>query len=358
MSPHPLIERAKDRRVRQSKGFKDVAAELKGDLLLVDYQQELARAPRRHDTGKRYFPKRAKAPRLTRPEDYLAAALVRFNQAGGVLALPNDGPIISLLDHRVALQSAQAVKDDASDSNRDIGRIDVLGLTAENRTLAISLKFLAPDATRGGTGDTPLRALLEGLAHCAIAQANQAALAEEIAERFDRELSDEPPILVLLGTARYWEICRRREPQKGAAWINQMERLADEVQTSLGVQVLYLTVDLEGDPLWTLDEEGWPKLTQLTRFITAWSELAGRVRPKPRPRAKSRLEAVDAVVAADLSRPVRDYAMNESYEPGDRVGHPNFGTGVVQGAVGARKIKVRFDETERVLVHKRPTPGL
>ena len=55
-------------------------------------------------------------------------------------------------------------------------------------------------------------------------------------------------------------------------------------------------------------------------------------------------------VAADLSRPVRKYATSESFEVGERVDHPTFGTGTVELVDGA-KVTVFFAVGRKVLVH-------
>jgi hypothetical protein len=62
---------------------------------------------------------------------------------------------------------------------------------------------------------------------------------------------------------------------------------------------------------------------------------------------------VDRIVEPDLSRPVRAYALTESYEAGDRIAHPKLGDGVVQGTAGPGKIRVRFDDKSSLLVHER-----
>ena len=58
-------------------------------------------------------------------------------------------------------------------------------------------------------------------------------------------------------------------------------------------------------------------------------------------------------VEADLSRPVRSYALSESYSAGDRIDHRTFGLGVVEGSIGRGKISVRFPDTRRVMAHER-----
>jgi hypothetical protein len=51
----------------------------------------------------------------------------------------------------------------------------------------------------------------------------------------------------------------------------------------------------------------------------------------------------------DPNKPPRTYAAKESYETGDRVTHPSFGTGVVTGAPGPGRVEVAFPSGGRVL---------
>ena len=72
---------------------------------------------------------------------------------------------------------------------------------------------------------------------------------------------------------------------------------------------------------------------------------------------RSAVTPENEIIEADLSRPIRAYGLGEHFDPGDRIEHPTLGLGVVQGSVGAQKIKVLFDEKRSILVHDRPSPG-
>src|SRR5262249_15294314 len=68
------------------------------------------------------------------------------------------------------------------------------------------------------------------------------------------------------------------------------------------------------------------------------------------PRARKAAEpARPAAVQPDLSRAVRRYGASEAYTSGDRIQHPSFGLGVVQGSPGPGKIDVAFPGGNRVL---------
>jgi len=359
VQPHPLIELSNQQEVRQAKGFKDVAAALSGGELAELYEGELANAPKRAAVGKKFLVriKPPSARRAHRDEEHLSLALLKYcRDSGAALDLPRSGSL-QLLAAQVPLATASADRSAGdSDPNKGVGKIDLLGVGPGDRLVVGKLKFLEPQATRGGSGDTPLRALLDGLAHTAIASANRESLSSELAAPIGRALSEEPPLLVLLATPRYWELCRKREAQRGAAWIREMERLSRDAEEAIGVQVMYLAIALEGDPGWVYGEEG-PALVAAPRLTAAWEARAGVVKPKAKPRTRTQTGAVEKDVEADLSRPIRTYLVTESYNAGDRISHPTLGTGVVQGSVGVGKVRVLFDGKKALLVHQRPAPG-
>ena len=198
MHLHPMIELSNDREVRQAKGFKDAAAGLTGEELARLYETELANAPRRTAVGKKFLVK-AKPPtsrRAHKDEEHLSLALLKHcRDSGEGLALPSVGNL-DLLAAQVPLATASVDRSMGdADPNKGVGKIDLLGVGPEDRLVVVKLKFAAPGATRGGTGDTPLRAFLDGLAQTAIASANRESLASELAAAQERTLSDRAPDL-------------------------------------------------------------------------------------------------------------------------------------------------------------------
>jgi len=357
VSQHPLIELANDREVRQSKGFREAAARLNGESLAEQYQQEVANAPKRYEADKKFFVAQkgtvTGGGKTGKPHEHLSVALVnRFRDKGEGLDLPMApaGDTLDFFAYQVPLKVRQ------TDPDKRIGKIDLIGAIPENRLAIVMLKYVPPTATRGSTGDTPLRALLEGLTYTAIVQANRSEILGEIEATCDRKLSDQPPILIVLGNTRYWELCRKREAQKGAAWINQMERLAQEIDENLGIAVHYMGIKLQGDPGWEFVGDK-PERTGTPILDRAWGPGAGKVRPKSRPRAKSKAAEADEIVEADPTREPRVYQITESYSSGDSIEHPTLGLGVVQRSVGVGKIVVLFDATPRLLIHERESTG-
>ena len=361
MERHPLIALANSRDVKQAKGFRVAAEGLNGESLDKLYKQEVANAPRRKEAGKKYFgshPKAPTGPRNGKDPEHLAMALLGASKAAEAgeeaeagLELPEGGRL-TLLDYQMPVATAAVDKSlGDADPNKGIGKLDLLGLLQDGRLAVVVVKFVPPSATRGGTGDTPLRALLDGLALTAIVDANRDAIAEEVSEATGRDVSAEAPALILLGGSRYWEICRKREAQKGAGWIRELERIGREVPEVTGVEIRYLGIQVEGDPGWEYGDEG-PVINGSPSIGPAWEARAGKLKPKPKPRPKANDE--NAIVEADLSRPPRNYGLRESYTPGDRISHPTLGMGVVQAIAGVGKITVLFDETKSLLVHERP----
>jgi hypothetical protein len=348
-----LLELANSRDVKQAKGFRQIAEGLTGASLDEQYRQEVANAPQRHAAGKKYFgshPKPPTGPRNGKDSEHMAMALLERSLAGAELELPSGGTL-SLLDYQVPMATAavDSSRGDA-DPNKGIGKLDLLGLLPDDRLAVVVVKYIPPSATRGGTGDTPLRALLSGLAATAMVDANRVPIADEVLARTERKVAGEPPALILLGSSRYWEICRKREAQKGAGWIRELERIGREVAEVVGVEVMYLGLDAPAEPAWKYGDAG-PELVADPKLTAAWEARAGKLKPKPKPRPRQGAENV--LVEADLSRPPRSYGIRESYSPGDRIDHPTLGLGVVQSLAGVGKISVLFNEKKSLLIHER-----
>ena len=84
----------------------------------------------------------------------------------------------------------------AKQADKGIGKVDLLGATDRGHPIVIELK-VKPEKRSGGAdarGDTPLRALMEGLRYAAIVEANLDVLAREAKSRFSVETVKEPPL--------------------------------------------------------------------------------------------------------------------------------------------------------------------
>jgi hypothetical protein len=353
---HPLIELGRDREVKQAKGFKAVAATLTGEILEAKYLKEVENAPKRHDADKKYLDVKTvripTGPQAGKESRHLAMAIGAWTkQNGGELELPG-GDKLTVVDALVPLRTAAPDKAKGDDDpNKGVEDMDLLALLPDDRAAVVCLKYLAPDANRGGAGDTPLRTLLEGLAQVAMVDANRDAVRSEILDATGRTTSDEAPALIIAASPRYWEICRKREAQKGAAWIRELERLGREVAPQIGVEVFFYAIELEGETPWSYEEDG-PLLANAPDLEPAWEAGAGKLKPKPKSRAKKN-DGIPELVEADLSIPPRAYGISETYAAGERIEHVKLGTGVVQGILGKEKILVLFGEDSKLLVHER-----
>ncbi len=358
MSLHPLIALVNDRDVKQAKGFRMAAEKLTGAGLEADYQTEVASAPKRSADSLKHLGVRAgrksKGRQHGRDEKHLAEAIVRDVQVEeGAEPKPRElpsGETITVVDYMVPIKTAAPDKDKGnSDPNAGVEDVPILGVIGEDRLVVGVLKYLEPDATRSGAGDTPLRLVLQGLAHAAAADANRDALREEIAEATGKTIGEEAPAVMIAASPRYWELCRKREAQKGAGWIRELERISREVGESIGAEIFFVGLETEGVPGWDYDEEG-ALLSGPVRFVKSWETGAGKLKPKPK---SKKTDPADEIVEGDLSRPVRPYSIRESFESGDRIAHSKLGEGVVQAIVGKGKISVLFGEEKKLLVHER-----
>jgi len=358
LSLHPLITLANDRDVKQAKGFRAAAEKLTGVSLETDYQTESANSPKRSAEDLKHLNvrvgRKAKQRQNNKDEKHLAEAIARAanGEAPPALELPS-GESLTIVDHSVPIKTAAADKDKGdADPNAGVDEIPLLAVIGEDRPAVVVLKFLEPEATRSGAGDTPLRLFLQGLTHAAFVDGNRAALGAEILEATGKTLGEEAPAVILAASPQYWKLCRKREAQKGAGWIRELERIAREIGESIGTEVFFvgLSTDTSEGVGWNYDDEGAVLAGAIT-LDKAWETGAGKLKPKPKPK---KTDPADAIVEADLTRPIRTYNIRESFEPGDRIAHKTLGEGVVQGVTGRGKIAVLFGEEKKLLIHERP----
>ncbi len=357
MSQHPIIALVSDRDVKQAKGFRAAAEKLTGASLEADYQAEVANSPKRAAEDLTHLGirvgRKAKGRQHGRDEKHLAEAIARASGDTDLIAekleLPS-GDSIQFIDSAVPIRTAAPDKEKGdSDPNAGIEDLPLLAMIGEDRVAVVVLKYLEPDATRSGAGDTPLRLLLQGIAHAAAIDANREGLGAEIQEAISKATGEEAPAVVIAASPKYWELCRKREAQKGAGWIRELERIAREIGETIGTEVSFVGLQLESEPGWDYDDEG-PVLTSKISFVKAWETGAGKLKPKPKPK---KIDPADVIVEADLSKPLLSYSIRDSYERGDRIAHTKLGEGVVQGVVGRGKIAVMFGEEKKLLIHER-----
>ena len=352
MSEHPLLDLLQRPEIRQVKGFRGLAEALTGAELAAAFAAEREAAPRLEpDGGSLPGARDGTLPggrRKPRDEELLAVALwnaAREREKPYPIAR---GGSLQILDYGVPLESGR--------ERLGIGPVDLLGVREDDRLAVVELRYVPPPPARGSASETPLRTLVDALLAAAAVDANREVLAPEIEVRTGRPLSPEPPTVLVVAGLRYWDLARKREVQKGAAWIREMERLAAELEAEAGISVRYLGLELTGPPAWEIREKR-PVLTGLPRLVPAWEYSAGKPKPKARPRPRKAVAEPEPVVEADPSRAPRPYDLHAHYQAGDTLLHPQLGTGVVQSEIGVSKIEVRFGEEKRLLVHRRPPRG-
>lgn len=191
-TPMSLIELANSPEISRSRDLTRTASSLDVDHLLAMYQALLAAAPRRHDRDKKYFVGHSGVPSTEgssgRLEEHLAIALC--NDSPDLTPPQSDG--LRLLDYQVPLKAKQ--------SDAGVGKVDILALTTSGHVAVLELKV----KTATSKGDTPLRALLESLAYCAIIEANTQDISDEIKESFGVRSVTGRPTLVIAGPTSYW----------------------------------------------------------------------------------------------------------------------------------------------------------
>ena len=227
---------------------------------------------------------------------------------------------------------------------RPVHTAPVLAVTDSGRLGVFKLELMPQKSTKG---DSPLKLLLDGLALCAAVEAHRDTVTAQASETLEKTISADPLVLVVVANSRYWELYHKRAQKSAGPWHGELTRLANEIETRLGITVAVTGTRLYGDP-------GW-RMRQDRPLLETEPELSNALL-KPAPKSKkSRTRAAEAEeeVEADLERPVRGYSPSEHYFPGDRISHQKLGTGVVQKALGINKVQVKFDDQTRVLVQGR-----
>lgn len=234
---------------------------VKRDALREEFQELMNCAPHRSDRGKRYFVDGhdgipSGASDSNRYEEHLAIALLNLKQFWP----RDDGSRFCLLDYQVPLQARQ--------SDRGIGKVDLVGLTTKKRLMVIELK-VKPEGT-DNRGDTPATALLQGLRYAAIVHANRKAIGQEIRDRFKITVSDQLPIVQLLAPQDWWQgwiHLPDRTRNAAGNWEQAFIRLAREIEDGMGVTVECASLKVERRQL-TFGGNGRPPRLGRTTELT------------------------------------------------------------------------------------------
>ena len=220
------------------------------DSLCKEFEELRAAAPSRPDRDKTYFVghERRRPPKDSGnpSEKHLAIALRRLK----MLHARADVTQVRLLDYQFPLKAAQ--------SDRGLGEVDLLGVTAGGRIVIVELKV----RRRDDPGDPPVHALMEGLRYAAVVQANIGAIAAEVRCLFAIDVPDRPPIVQILAPEDWWRGWCNMVPRTRRAagpWEVPFLDLATRVEARLGIAVECASLGAAGlaDIAW---HAGWPLL--------------------------------------------------------------------------------------------------
>lgn len=226
------------------------------------YQATMARAPRRHGHGKRYFVGHngitATEGRSNRREEHLAIALWHQARAGGAFRLAG-GRRLDLLDYQVPLKARRA--------DAGVGKIDLLGVLDCATPAIVELKIHAKGRAQA---DTPLRAFLEALAYAALFEANARDIVCEAQEHFGHVLNTGCPAVVVMAPEAYWRAYR--DHVKAGPWWPALQALAGEVEREMDIVSIFVVLRNAGFEMGLDDAQ--PSLTAVCELqpLDEWME--------------------------------------------------------------------------------------
>ena len=236
-----------------TKGLAQAIANLDRDALCSEYKKLVKNAPRRSDEQK-YFVGHdgrlsATSENSNRREELLALALWNLK---GSWPRPNGGRF-RLLDYQFPLKAEQ--------SDRGIGKVDLLGVTDQGQLMVIELK-VKPDGDRN-RGETPVKALIQGLRYAAIVEANREQIAEEAKRCFGVDVAAERPLVQVLAPKAWWEgwlnIAGSTRNAAGY-WEPEFAQLVRDVEKQLGVTVECMALDDLGADITFGSDQRTPQL--------------------------------------------------------------------------------------------------
>lgn len=213
---------------------KDIA-ELDRKALYGEYEKLVENAPHRSDKQKYFVGHDGKlsatSENSNRREEHLAVALWNLK---GSWPRP-DGGWFSLLDYQFPLKAQQ--------SDQNIGNVDLLGITDQGRLMVIELKVKPGDGNRG---ETPAKALMQGLRYAAIVEANREKIAAEAKSCFKERVAAEPPLVQVLAPKAWWEgwLNLDGSTRKAAGyWEPEFTQLARDIEKGICVAVECVALD-------------------------------------------------------------------------------------------------------------------
>lgn len=221
------------RRRWPTRGLAAGISKIDRELLYTEYENLRCSAPQRRSTGKEYLGQHdgrlSSSGGSNRFEEHLAIALWRMWRHPGTSSA-------RLLDYQVPLKARQ--------SDKGIGKIDLLGVARRGRLKIIELKVKPAEET--DRRESPMVALMEGLRYAAVVDANREAIANEARHLFDEEISEGPPIVQILAPKAWWrgwlELAGSTRRAAGG-WEREFVRLTQDIEERLGIVVECMALD-------------------------------------------------------------------------------------------------------------------
>ena len=229
-----LIELYNSRPVNQISNFSDFAENSSLHSKLVRYYNELRNgAPNRTQRSKEYFVEGHNGipnsgDYSNRSEEHLALALFNGSRNGKEFKLM-DGRKFEFLDYQFPLKARQG--------DKGISKVDLFCAIDSKVPAIVELKV---SGKSGSLGDTPLRAILEGLAYCAIVETNMDAISQEASEKFKISFEAKKPDLVVMAPTDYWSGYLNK--QAAGNWTQTLSALAGKISSSLDIKIHFLSL--------------------------------------------------------------------------------------------------------------------
>lgn len=254
--PHSLVELFQSAEVNSfASSALAMVALSEGQLRLI-FKQQRKTAPCR-GLHKPYFVghngKTTSGSETNRREEHLAIAVWQaYRQTG--FALP-DGTRLFPIEYQLPLKSHR------DQANAGLGKADLFCVQSEGEPWIAELKA---HPKYGGRVDTPLKALLEALAYCAILDADLTNLSRESNEKkcmLLRTVRPLRPNLLILAPAPYWELCEREEERH--CWREAIAALAQRIERAFKIKVRFVRMD---NCQWGITESGVPNLIEHPLF--------------------------------------------------------------------------------------------
>jgi hypothetical protein len=254
--PNPLVELFQSAEVNSFASTASAIAALSQDELLFRFDQQRKAAPHR-GLYRPYFvghDGRTTSGRATnRREEHLAIALWRAYRQSG-FALP-DGTMLFPIEYQLPLKSRR------NKLNAGIGKVDLLCVESKGEPWITEIKA-RPLAN--GHVETPLKALLEAFAYCAILDANVRDLSRESDDKkrmLLRAVSPLRPNLLIVAPSEYWDLCAIAEARH--CWREPLQTISRRIELALKIKARFVRMD---NCRWEMTASGMPRLIEAPVF--------------------------------------------------------------------------------------------